>query len=487
VARLKVIHAVEEGKISNAAPRLILLAGNAKRSLAERIAATKALRVLNDKSAAATFKDVLLNAPPPGPEGAAFHVEAFRTLAVLDPTGTEEAARAILKRQDPTLRSEAVQVLGTTADGAKFVGEVYLAKNLPKDMLPQVADNLRKHAEKHPELAQMLTDVMKTGLLLSADQTEIEKVRRLVATKGNPQRGRALYLNGKTLACITCHRMEGVGGNVGPDLTRLWETQSVEKIMESIIEPSKEIKEGFQMYKATTKKGLVYNGLKISQTPEEVVLRDATAKDIRIAAKDLEDLAVSKTSLMPEGVVAQLTYDQFIDLVAFLKDRSAQESLRGLVMEYHVVGPFPEDLKTAFPPEAKPDFTETYPKEKPGEVFAWQSFQARSDGYLNLREAFNQDHVSAYALTYVHSPQPQKVQMLLGADDTIRVWLNGTLVHEQAKPRRAKPDDERIEVTLNAGWNAVLLKVVNVEGESGLYLRFSGGEGIRSARKPEMP
>ena len=140
-------------------------------------------------------------------------------------------------------------------------------------------------------------------------------------------------LNSKTLACINCHRLEGIGGNVGPDLTRLWETQSIEKIMESMIEPSKEIKEGYQSYQATTKKGLVYTGLKIAQTAEEVVLREASGKDVRIAAKDLDELSVSKQSLMPDNAVAQITYDQFIDLVAFLKDRPAQESLRGMALE----------------------------------------------------------------------------------------------------------------------------------------------------------
>ena len=72
------------------------------------------------------------------------------------------------------------------------MGGLYLEKKLPKEMLPQVADNLRKHAEKHPELTPILTDVMKNGLLLSTDPVEIAKVRQLVATRGNAQRGRAL-------------------------------------------------------------------------------------------------------------------------------------------------------------------------------------------------------------------------------------------------------------------------------------------------------
>ncbi len=59
------------------------------------------------------------------------------------------------------------------------------------------------------------------------------------------------------------------------------------------------------------------------------MLRDANGQDIHIPIKDLDELVASKVSLMPDNVMAQLSYDQFIDLVAFLKNRAAQESLRG--------------------------------------------------------------------------------------------------------------------------------------------------------------
>ena len=73
--------------------------------------------------------------------------------------------------------------------------------------------------------------------------------------------------------------------------------------------------------------------MKVTQTGDEVVLRDANAKDVHIATEDLEELVASKQSLMPDNVIGQLTYDQFIDLVAFLKDRKAQESLRAIAKE----------------------------------------------------------------------------------------------------------------------------------------------------------
>ena len=48
--------------------------------------------------------------------------------------------------------------------------------------------------------------------------------------------------------------------------------------------------------------------------------------------------------------------------------------------------------------------------------------------------------------------------MLVGSDDTVRVWINGKQVHEYATPRSARPDDDKVPVKLDAGWNRVLVE-----------------------------
>ena len=72
--------------------------------------------------------------------------------------------------------------------------------------------------------------------------------------------------------------------------------------------------------------------------------------------------------------MSQISYDQFIDLLAFLKSRKEQESLRGLVAEVAVTGPFPADLKSA------------KPEVKTGAK--WQTLHAEPNGKLNLAAAF---------------------------------------------------------------------------------------------------
>jgi len=153
--------------------------------------------------------------------------------------------------------------------------------------------------------------------------------------------------------------------------------------MESMIEPSKEIKEGYQAYRLTTKKGLTYTGLKVAQNAAAVVLKDSTGKEIQVPTGDVEELEATKQSLMPDNVISQLTFDQFIDLVAFLKDRGAQESLRGMPVEWGVGGPSPEELGKPFGPEKNADPTATYDGVK------WEARPVEPTGYLDFRAAFH--------------------------------------------------------------------------------------------------
>jgi len=476
--RLTLIKVVELARVNKAAPALARLLGDKSITAGERTAIIKALRELKDKSAIAVLREIATGKETT-PEAIQLRIEGLRTLAALDAAVGREVAAAFLDEKESSLQNAGMALLVTEAAGAKLVGERFVAKKLPREMLPQVADALRTHAAKHPELTKLLTEVMKGGLLISLEPAEVEKIEMLVKTKGDPRRGKALYLSGKTLACINCHRLEGVGSTVGPDLTRVWDTQSIAKLMEKMIEPSKTVKEGYSTWVAITKDDKIIKGLKVTQDKDGVVLKDPNGQLIRIAAADLAEFTDSKQSLMPDNVVGQLKFEQFLDLVAFLKDRGQQESLRGTALDFWVVGPFAGDASVAHPPEAKPDPTAKY-----GDL-AWQARQAEPTGFLNLRAAFNKDNAAGYALTYVHSPKAQKAQMLIGASDTLKVWINGDVVHEHEKRRPPRADEDKVEVQLKEGWNPVLVKVVGAGSEHGLYLRFTEGADLKVSLKPE--
>jgi putative membrane-bound dehydrogenase-like protein len=466
--RLVAIKAIEDTRLVMAVPSLLLLLSDNSKTEAERTAAVKALRVLGDRAAIGPIQKLLTGKHP-----ATVKAEALRTLGALDINAARAAAEKLLDQPDPTLLKEAVAVLAATKPGAKLIAERYVAKKLPRDFFPQVNQALTQFGED-PAFAKLRAEVLRGGLLLSLEPGQIEKVRKLVVEKGNPKKGRDLFLNTKLLACATCHRLEGVGGSVGPDLTRVWDTMTVEKLLESMVEPSKEIKEGFQTYRLTTVGEAVHTGLKIKEVDKEVILRDANGRDIRVAKEDIESLSPTKLSLMPDNVVSQLSYDQFIDLLAFLKSRKEQEALRGLVLEASVAGGFSADMK-ATKPEVKSDA-------------AWTPLAADPNGRFDLKKQFGSADVSAvYVRAYVFSPKKQEVKLTVEGENGFRVWVNDKMVSGR-DPTGMGPDPDFVCVAdLKQGWNVLLVKVANSGKPATLGLRFAGDELRTAGSQSELP
>ena len=320
--RRSAINAAEMARLVKAEPVLLANLRDKDRSVDERVATLKAVQALGSKSAIGVLVGLLT-----GPAPAELKRELLRTLATVSPAEAKPIAVKLLDQPDPELLAEAVQTLGRTKDGATLVAERFLAKKLPRDLLPRVSEALNRFASD-PTITDLHARVMRGGLTLSLDPTAAERIRQQVQTVGDPDKGKTLYLNTKRLACATCHKLEGTGGEVGPDLTRVWDTHTTEKILEAIVQPSKEIKEGYQTYKVVTLDGRVFTGLRVSDTADAVVIRESTGRDVRVAKDDVDELSAQSVSLMPDNAVSELSYDQFIDLLAFLKSRSAQESLR---------------------------------------------------------------------------------------------------------------------------------------------------------------
>jgi hypothetical protein len=171
---------------------------------------------------------------------------------------------------------------------------------------------------------------------------------------------------------------------------------------------------------------------------------------------------------------------------AELVEALERESQRGLVREFWVVGPFgrSRDFRTAFPPEHKPDPEVTYTIGF-GEKRSWKEHKTEDNGLLRLPAAPPRDRGFSYALAYIHAPTAGKVPMYLGSGEPVRVWVNARLVHEADRLRVARPDEDRVEVTLKRGWNLVLVKLGSRDrAPSELYLRFLGDD-LRFSLKPE--
>ncbi len=463
--RSAILQTIADAKLTSATP---ILLGQLKSAESDP-ARLPLIRTLGQLSERSTFDAVkpFVKAQDP-----LMRIEVLRALGQIDNRPAQKIAESLLADDDLQVQREAVVMLGQNVDGARIAGKRFADNKLPRTLLAEVSESLRRFVSKeHPDVAELLSRVVKGGLLISTEPAELKRVSSLVTKQGDPSRGRRLYLNNKAVACTVCHRLEGVGGSVGPDLTRMWETLSLEKIMESMLDPAKEIKEGYQTYVATTKKGQLISGLKISQNAKELILRDTTGKDVRIAADDLDEVSTTKQSLMPDDVVRHLNVGEFIDLVAFLRDRKSQEELRGMVLSAWAIGPFDADLTKEQPFEKNPDpnaVVLTPDKQR----LRWQTLQADMGGKgFDLRPVIGKEPASAYVLTYVFSPKAQKVELQLTCEEKGYLLVNG---------ERVIPGDTRVPLTLKAGWNTLVGRITNEQGSPFLSARIVG-DGVRVA------
>jgi putative heme-binding domain-containing protein len=138
--------------------------------------------------------------------------------------------------------------------------------------------------------------------------------------KANPNLGRFVFFSSKA-GCATCHRAEGKGGQIGPDLSKIGLFRSAAGILESIVFPSLTIAPEYRTYQIQTRDGKLWNGLITWEAPDAVSLRTAQLTEVRILRKDIEELSPSRVSLMPDGLERTLNRQELRDLVEFLVQR----------------------------------------------------------------------------------------------------------------------------------------------------------------------
>jgi putative heme-binding domain-containing protein len=138
--------------------------------------------------------------------------------------------------------------------------------------------------------------------------------------KGDAERGRAVFF-AAGMTCQNCHRVGEKGINLGPDLTTIGKTRSREDLLDSILDPSRRIEPQFVSYNVETKNGRHITGLLVKRDAKEVVLRDAQNQEVRLQADEVAHMAASRISLMPDGLLRDLTAQQAADLVEFLAER----------------------------------------------------------------------------------------------------------------------------------------------------------------------
>ena len=254
--------------------------------------------------------------------GPTLRLEALRALALR----ADDAAQAILRRvaDDPALRFDAVSGLAHSAATSEetrkvLVGQLYgpAALEAIRSLSgavdrPEVKDALEK---KGGELVAILMGRP------AGQPPSLEGWKKIAAEKGDSAAGERLFFHAKGPQCFVCHRINGRGGFVGPDLSTIGNVLNREKLIDSILDPSREIAPMFVHWKVRTVKGDIVDGRILDEDPSpsgEIVLIDAQGKQTKVKNAAIDERQASKVSIMPDKLVEKLTRQDFRDLIEFL-------------------------------------------------------------------------------------------------------------------------------------------------------------------------
>lgn len=180
-------------------------------------------------------------------------------------------------------------------------------------------DAIRASLMKFPPSVQAQADELYQSLNVDIGKQK-EKLETLLAglKNGDVRRGQIVF-NSTKAACAACHPFGYLGGNTGPDLTRIGGIRQERDLLESIVFPSASFVRSFEPVAVVTKSGKTFNGLVKNESAGEIVLATGPKEEARIARDEIEEMRPSTVSVMPSGLEQQLSPQDLADLIAFLK------------------------------------------------------------------------------------------------------------------------------------------------------------------------
>jgi putative heme-binding domain-containing protein len=202
---------------------------------------------------------------------------------------------------------------------------------------PDLTDERWIHGSGDDDIARVIRDgVPRTTMKKLGESLKEEQIRKLIlyirslarapgeATwkpylAGDPKAGRTLFFDPKGKGmCAKCHTIGGEGGRIGPVLDRIASRRAADYIMQSILEPSKDIDPQYEAVQVVTKKGRTIVGLRVNESNFSIQLREENGQFHSLLKRDLDEVVVAKKSLMPENFAEQFTVKELHDLFAYL-------------------------------------------------------------------------------------------------------------------------------------------------------------------------
>ncbi|HWE36855.1 MAG TPA: PVC-type heme-binding CxxCH protein [Isosphaeraceae bacterium] len=440
------------------ADTLIQYADDAKAPDEVRVAAVEGLARLKPEGMRKAFDGILAAA---GKAGTAPVAAAVVRAIPMTEANPDEALRKLIDDDDAPLglRREALRTFASQRDGGRKLLAIVKAKKLPDELKTDATLALNSSMDRDVRLeAASLLPPPK-----SATGRPLPPIGALVRREGKAEDGRAVFFrekpNGRldgsaTVVCAGCHRVQGRGQWIGPDLSTIGTKYGKDELFNSILNPGAAIGYNFRTLVVATKDGRVLTGLPVEETPDRLVLKTSEGQRVAVPIAEVEERKYSEISLMPEGLAQTMSEQDLVDLVTFLSTLRQPVSIVG---QCSAVGPLEErGDEPAFDVTAKVRTSE--PLRGPGgEPLAWRRLTANAEGVVDPASLAGKDKSRAvYLFVPVNSPREQDARLVLDTRARVRAWLGG---REIDLPDAKDGEPYAVTVTLPQGRSDLLIRV----------------------------
>lgn len=238
------------------------------------------------------------------------------TVKLLSQSDDRRAASVLLadwKYYSPRLQADVLSAIFSRQNRI----DVLLDAIEKKSILPLSLESIhRLQLLENPDPA--ISGRAKKLLVSSATNSTRNKIiaqyREALGNRPHLENGKAMFKQ----YCSTCHKARNVGTDVGPLLSSVLNRPN-ESLLAEILDPSAKITTGFQTYTAVTEDGKIYTGILTSESATSITLRKEKGEDQVILRKNLQRIVASSKSLMPEGLEKNITPQQMVNLLGYLR------------------------------------------------------------------------------------------------------------------------------------------------------------------------
>lgn len=212
----------------------------------------------------------------------------------------------------PSLRGQILDVLMSRDEGTSGLVEA-----IEKGVVPagQIDARRRQQLLSHKnEAIRAAANRLLAAASEPARARVVESYRAALELPGDVARGKAVFAK----RCANCHRLDGVGHLVGPDIASIG-NKSPEALLVAMLDPNRAIEDKYLDYSVVTEDGRTLTGILGSESGTSITLLGQEGKTTVVLRNDIELLKSTGRSLMPEGLEKDASVQDVADVIAYLR------------------------------------------------------------------------------------------------------------------------------------------------------------------------